>query len=75
MKKLSSAQVKMLHELLEEHHLGPTGFWYFGDSSRKTGDLLVKAGLAEKDNTYSKFRVGYRITQAGRDLLKSLDER
>lgn len=74
MKKLSSTQVKMLHELLEEHHEGPTGFWYFGDSSRKTGDLLVKAGVAEKDKTYSKFRVGYRITQAGRDLLNSRDE-
>jgi hypothetical protein len=69
MKKLSPAQIKMLHELIEEHHLGPTGYWYFGQSSRKTGDLLVKAGVAEKDEDYNKWRVGYRITQAGRDLI------
>jgi hypothetical protein len=72
MKKPSQAQIKLLQELLEEHHLGPQGFWYFGDSSRKTGDILVSNGLAEKDKTYCKYRVGYRLTQSGRDLLNQL---
>ncbi len=72
--KYSSAQIKMLYELEEDHPDGPTAFWYFGDSRRKTGDILVKNGVADKDGTYNKYRVGYRLTQAGRDLIKQLDK-
>lgn len=69
--KLSKAQLRMLQDLAEEHLLGRMNYYYYPTRQRKTGDLLVEKGLAEKDPVDSMTRAGFRITEAGRDWLEA----
>lgn len=73
--KFSSAQIHMLYELAEDHPEGSTGYWFFPDRQRKTGKILSAIGLVEQEPGYSKYKVGYRLTQAGGDLIEAWDTR
>lgn len=79
MTKYSSAQIKFLYELYEEHPRGADAYWYFPYGKARTGDILVSRGVVDKDPASGAgvdgFRVGYRLNSAGRELIKGWDER
>lgn len=69
MKKLNTNQVTLLKSVRrqnDEHKSGPRVSYTVG------GDSLVKRGFLEKKGTF-RYRT-YRVTQAGRDYLNTLEK-
>jgi len=73
MKAPSKAQINLMQELAEEHPHGPKEYWYFPPGKQRTGDILVECGLIDKDpgSGVGYWRVGYRLTEAGRKWLET----
>lgn len=74
-KAFTATQIRMLHELKEEHPVGPDEYWYFPYRQHRTGDILVEKGLIERDPmTQYGVKIGYRLTEKGRELLQKWNE-
>jgi len=74
MKAPSKAQISLMRELVEEHPHGPKEYWYFPIGKQRTGDILAERGLIDKDpgSGFGHWRVGYRLTEAGRKFLETI---
>ena len=71
--RLTGAQRRMLIDLSEPNK-NPRNVWYYPTGKSRTGDVLVRLGLAEVFADGMPHRIGYALTQRGIDSVDRLFE-